>query len=332
MMKRTILSIALLALTACGGGNSAPASGAATDTSKLTIAVIPKGTTHAFWASIHAGAEKAGAELGVNIVWRGPLREDDRDAQVSEVENAVSRGVSGICLAPLDESALVQPVQEAGRKKIPVVIFDSGLKGSDYVSFVATDNVQGGRMGGERLAQSLGGKGKVILLRYAEGHDSTGKREQGFLDAMKANPGIEVVSANQYGGADVEGAYKKAESLLSTYKKPDGSLGVDGIFTPNESVSFAMMRVLQDNGWAGKVKFVGFDASTNLVKGLRDGAIDGLVVQDPVRMGYLAVKTIVAHIKGQPVEKWIDTGVHVATKDNMDTPEMKPLVEPEVKK
>ena len=332
MIKRTVLSIALLALTACGGGSSAPASGAATDPSKLTNAVIPKGTTHAFWASIHAGAEKAGAELGVNIVWRGPLREDDRDAQVSEVENAVSRGVSGICLAPLDESALVQPVQEAGRKKIPVVIFDSGLKGSDYVSFVATDNVQGGRMGGERLAQSLGGKGKVILLRYAEGHDSTGKREQGFLDAMKANPGIEVVSANQYGGADVEGAYKKAESLLSTYKKPDGSLGVDGIFTPNESVSFAMMRVLQDNGWAGKVKFVGFDASTNLVKGLRDGAIDGLVVQDPVRMGYLAVKTIVAHIKGQPVEKWIDTGVHVATKDNMDTPEMKPLVEPDIKK
>jgi ribose transport system substrate-binding protein len=330
-MKRTLLLIALLAAAACGG-SSTPAPGAASDPSKLTIAVIPKGTTHVFWQSIRAGAEKAGAELGVNIVWRGPLREDDRDAQVSEVENAVSRGVSGICLAPLDESALVQPVQEAGAKKIPVVIFDSGLKGNDYVSFVATDNLKGGRLGGERLAQSLGGKGKVMLLRYAEGHDSTGKREQGFLEAMKANPGIEVVSSNQYGGADVEGAYKKAESLLSTYKKPDGSLGIDGIFTPNESVSFAMLRVLQDNGWAGKVKFVGFDASPNLVKGMRDGAIDGLVVQDPVNMGYLAVKTMVSHIKGQPVEKWIDTGVHVATKDNMDTPAMKPLVEPDLKK
>jgi ribose transport system substrate-binding protein len=324
--------MSMLAMTACTGGTSTPASGGAADTSKLTIAVIPKGTTHVFWQSIRAGAEKAGSELGVTIVWRGPLREDDRDAQVSEVENAVSRGVSGICLAPLDESALVQPVQEAGQKKIPVVIFDSGLKGNDYVSFVATDNLKGGRMGGERLAQSLGGKGKVVLLRYAEGHDSTGKREQGFLDAMKANPGIEVVSSNQYGGADVEGAYKKAESLLSTFKKPDGSLGVDGIFTPNESVSFAMLRVLQDNGWAGKVKFVGFDASPNLVKGMKDGAIDGLVVQDPVNMGYLAVKTMVSHIKGQPVEKWIDTGVHVATKENMGTPEIKPLVEPDLKK
>jgi ribose transport system substrate-binding protein len=223
-------------------------------------------------------------------------------------------------------------VQEAQQKKIPVVIFDSGLKGDDYVSFVATDNVKGGRMGGERLAQSLGGKGKVLLLRYAEGHDSTGKREEGFLEAIKANPGIEIVSANQYGGADVDGAYKKAESLLSTFKKADGSLAIDGIFTPNESVSFAMLRVLQDNGWAGKVKFVGFDASPNLVQGLRDGAIDGLVVQDPVRMGYLAVKTMVSHLNGQPVEKWIDTGVHVATKENMETPEIKPLVEPELAK
>ncbi len=325
-MKKTFALVVLAAATACGDKAAAPAPGA------LTIAVIPKGTTHTFWQSIHAGAEQAGKEFGATIIWRGPLREDDRDSQVSEVEGFVSRGVSGIVLAPLDEAALVQPVNEAVTHKIPVVIFDSGLKGNNYVSFVATDNLKGGRMGGERLAESLKGNGKVVLLRYAEGHDSTGKREQGFLDAMKANPGIEVVSSNQYGGADVEGAYKKAESLLSTYKKPDGSLAIDGIFTPNESVSFALLRVLQDNGWAGKVKFVGFDASPNLVKGLRDGGIDGLVVQDPVHMGYVAVKTMVAHLKGQPVEKWIDTGVHVATKDNMHTPEIKALLEPDLKK
>jgi ribose transport system substrate-binding protein len=335
-MKQILALVLLTACAACGGGDQAakpaasgsgaPAAGA------LTIAVIPKGTTHTFWQSIRAGAERAGKELGATVIWRGPLREDDRDSQVSEVEGFVSRGVSGIVLAPLDEAALVQPVAEAVNHKIPVVIFDSGLKGNNYVSFVATDNLKGGRMGGERLVESLKGKGKVIMLRYAEGHDSTGKREQGFLDAMKASPEIEVVSANQYGGADVEGAYKKAESLLSTYKKPDGSLGVDGIFTPNESVSFAMLRVLQDNGWAGKVKFVGFDASPNLVKGLRDGGIDGLVVQDPVHMGYVAVTTMVNHLRGQPVEKWIDTGVHVATRANMDTPEIKSLLEPDLKK
>jgi ribose transport system substrate-binding protein len=331
-MRYTALGLALIALAACSGDKPAAPADSSAPGSGLTIAVIPKGTSHAFWQSIRAGAERAGRELGATVIWRGPLREDDRDSQVSEVEGFVSRGVSGIVLAPLDESALVQPVAEAGRKKIPVVIFDSGLKGEGFVSFVATDNLKGGRLGGERLAQSLGGKGKVILLRYAEGHDSTGKREQGFLDAMKANPGIEVVSSNQYVGADVEGAYKKAESILTTYKKPDGSLGIDGIFAANESSSFALLRVLQDNGWAGKVKFVGFDASPNLVKGLRDGGIDGLVVQDPVHMGYTAVKTMVAHLKGQPVEKWIDTGVHVATKENMATPEIKALLEPDLSK
>ena len=189
------------------------------------VAVIPKGTTHTFWQSIHAGARRrAGKELGVDVIWRGPLREDDRDSQVSEVEGFISRGVSGIVLAPLDEAALVGPVTDAVSKKIPVVIFDSGLKGDNYVSFVATDNVKGGRLGGERLPQRLAGKGKVVLLRYAEGHDSTSKREEGFLDAMKAHPGIEVVSSNQYGGADVEGAYKKsgvaAQQLQEARRQP----------------------------------------------------------------------------------------------------------------
>jgi ribose transport system substrate-binding protein len=312
---------ALLAAVACGG-QSAPKG--------LTIAVIPKGTSHVYWQSVHAGAVKAARELGVDVIWRGPLREDDRDAQVSEVEGFVSRGISGIVLAPLDDSALVGPVKSAAASGIPVVIIDSGLKGEDFVSFVATDNLKGGRLGGEHLAALLKGKGKVVLLRYTEGSDSTNKREEGFLEAMKANPGIEVVSSNQYGGTDVEGAYKKSESLLSVYKTPDGGLGVDGIFCPNESTTLAMLRVLQANRWAGKVRFVGFDASENLVKGLVDGQIDGLVVQDPVRMGYLGVKTIVAHIKGQPVETRIDTGVQVATRANMGEPAMKELLSPDL--
>jgi ribose transport system substrate-binding protein len=326
-LPHAVALCALLVLGACAGG--APPAGQGKPP-RLTIAVIPKGTTHTFWQSIHAGARKAAQELDVDVVWRGPLREDDRDSQVSEVEGFISRGISGIVLAPLDEAALVAPVSSAARAKIPVVIFDSGLKGEEYVSFVATDNLKGGRLGGEHVAKVIGGKGKVVLLRYAEGHDSTGKREEGFLEAMKAHPGIEVVSSNQFGGADVEGAYKKAETLLSRYKNPDGSLGVDGIFTPNESVTFAMLRVLQDNRWAGKVHFVGFDASENLVKGLRDGGLDGLVIQDPVRMGYLGVKTMVSHLKGEKVERRIDTGVHLATRENMDQPEMKELLQPDV--
>ena len=152
-MKRAWLLIAMVSIlagSACSGGGQP---------SRLSIAVIPKGTSHAFWQSIHAGALKAAAELDVDIAWRGPLREDDRDAQVAEIENAVGRGASGIVLAPLDDAAMVAPVSAAMRQKIPVVIIDSGLKGDDYVSFVATDNEVGGRLGGEKLAALLGDAG-----------------------------------------------------------------------------------------------------------------------------------------------------------------------------
>ena len=324
MLKmKAAAGLALLMALACGGKREA---------GRTTIAVIPKGTSHVFWQSIHAGAAKAASELNVEIVWRGPLREDDRDSQVSEVEGFVSRGVSGIVLAPLDESALAAPVANAVQRGIPVVIIDSGLKGEGYVSFVATDNRKGGRLAGEQLARLLGAKGKVVLLRYTEGSDSTNNREEGFLEAMKEKPGIQVLSANQYGGADVESAYKKSEALLSNYKQADGRLALDGIFCPNESTSFAMLRVLQDNGWAGKVHFVGFDSSDNLAKGLRDGLVDALVLQDPVRMGYLGVKTMVDHLQGRPVEKRIDTGVHVVTRENMSQPELKELLRPDLSK
>jgi ribose transport system substrate-binding protein len=322
MSQRSVVGL-VLACVACGVSRE-PAG--------LTIAVIPKGTSHVFWQSIHAGARKAALELGVDIVWRGPLREDDRDSQVSEVEGFVSRGISGIVLAPLDEAALVAPVEGAARAGIPVVIIDSGLKSDRYVSFVATDNERGGRLAGEHLAERLGGAGKAVLLRYAEGSDSTHNREQGFLAAVAAHPGIEVVSSNQYGGTDVEGAYKKSEALLSAFKKPDGGLAIDGIFCPNESTSFAMLRVLQDNGWAGKLHFVGFDASDSLVEGLEQGAIDALVLQDPVRMGYLGVKTLVAHIRGQATEKRIDTGVRVVSRENMGQPELRELLRPDLAK
>jgi ribose transport system substrate-binding protein len=319
----SFVSFVLLMATGCSsGGDSA--------SKPLTLAVIPKGTSHAFWQSIHAGARRAANELGVTIVWRGPLREDDRDAQISEVDNAIGRGSSGIALAPLDEAALVQPVQNARRRGIPVLIFDSGLKGDDYISFVATDNDAGGRLAGEHLAKQLGGRGRVMLLRYAEGHDSTARREAGFLEALGAHPAIEIVSANQYVGADVEGAYKRIEALLSQHVGPDRQLRVEGLFAPNESSAFAMMRVLEDNGWAGRVRAIGFDASEALVKGLASGHLEALVVQDPVRKGYLSVTTLVAHIRGQQVERRIDTGVRLITKDVMNNPDVQRLLNPDL--
>ena len=303
---------------------------------KYRIAVIPKGTTHVFWKSIHAGAVKAEQELkdlGVEVIWIGPLKEDDRESQIKVVENFVRRGVSGIVLAPLDDTALCMPVRDAVNNRIPVVIIDSGLKGEDYVSFVATDNYIGGRKGGEHLAKILGGKGKVIMLRYQEGSASTMKREQGFLDVLKEKyPEIEVVSANQYGRATTESARRASENLLAPLRTPDGGLTIDGIFCPNESTTFGMLLALQGSGLAGKVKYVGFDSSERLVKGLETGEIHGLVLQDPINMGYLGVKIMVKYLQGEKVDKRIDTGSVVATPENMNVPEIRKLLEPDYKK
>lgn len=315
--------VATSLFAACG--SSSPAG-----SGKATIAVIPKGTSHVFWQSIHAGAEKAAQEFGVEIIWRGPLREDDRASQIAEVEGFITRGVSGIVLAPLDEAALVGPVSEATRAKIPVVIIDSGLKSGDYVSFVATDNRKGGTLAGEGLAKLLPQGGKVVMLRYAEGSASTLEREEGFLEAVGRQGNIQVLSSNQYGGADVEGAYRKAEAMLHGFRRADGSLDVDGIFTPNESTTLAMLRVLADSGWAGKVRFIGFDASDTLVKGMSDGHIDALVLQNPVNMGYLGVKAMVDHLQGRPVEKRIDTGVQLVGRDQMQDPAVKELLQPDL--
>lgn len=300
--------------------------------SATTIAVIPKGTTHEFWKSIHAGAVKASRELQVEIIWKGPLREDDREAQISVMEDFVSRGVTGIVLAPLDDIALRGPVANAASSGIPVVIIDSDLKSPDYVSFAATDNYLGGKIGGQELIRLLNGKGRVIMLRCLEGSASTTNREQGWLDAMATAPGITVVSSNQYGGATVETAYRASENLLAPLKDASGNLTIDGIFTPNESTTFGMLRALQDGGHAGRVRFVGFDSSTKLVEALRNKQLNALVLQNPFAMGYTGVKTVVAHLRGEKVEKRIDTGVTLVTPDNMDQPEIKELIQPDLDK
>jgi len=304
--------------------------------SKYRIAVIPKGTTHVFWKSIHAGAVKAEQELkqlGVEVIWKGPLKEDDREEQIKVVEGFITRGVSGIVLAPLDDVALLGPVKEAVNYGIPVVIIDSGLKSEDYVSFVATDNYIGGRKGGERLAEILGGKGKVVLLRYQEGSASTANRERGFLDVLKEKyPDIEVVSSNQYAGVSTESALRTAENLLSRFRRADGSSEIDGVFCATEPTTLGILRALQDTGYAGKITFIGFDSSKQMIAALRADELNGFVVQDPLKIGYLGVKTMVQHLRGEQVPRRIDTGSMLVTRQNLDTPQIHELLNPDLGK
>ncbi len=295
------------------------------ETNKLKIAVIPKATTHEFWKAIHAGAVRASRELEVEILWKGPQREDDRAQQIIVVEDFISRGVNGIVLAPLDDRALCRPVQDAVRENIPVVIIDSALQGEDHVSFVATDNYKGGVLAAKKLGELLRGKGDIFLIRYQAGSASTTKREKGFFDTITAEfPEISLLVQDQYAGSTTETAFQRAENLLSRFPE------VDGIFCPNESSTFGTLRAIQEAGLAGKIKFVGFDSSVKLVQALRGGHIHGLVLQNPMKMGYLGVKQMVLYLKGQKIEMRIDTGVYLATRENMDDPDIKSLLMPDL--
>lgn len=324
-MRKTFFVLLALALVATAVGCNR----SKTNGKKLTIAVIPKGTSHEFWKSIHAGAIKAQRELSTNgaeieIIWKGPLREDDRDQQIQVVEGFTSQGVNGIVLAPLDNRALARPVEEAKSAGVPTVIIDSALESNSIVSFVATDNRKGGMLGADRLGELLGGKGKVILLRYAEGSASTEEREAGFLDEMKQKyPNIELVSTTQHAGATRDTAKTASESLLNKFGDD-----LQGIFCPNESTTAGMLSALQDIGKAGKVMFVGFDTSQTFVDAMRAKQLHGIVVQNPFNMGYLGVRTMVEQLQGKPVEKRIDTGVTMITPDNLEAAETQALLHP----
>ena len=326
--------IALSIATGCGGGpgpKPAPPEGGGSspdpDGHRIKIAVIPKGTTHEFWKTVEAGALKAEEELDVRVTWVGPTKEDDRAQQIEVVETQILNRMDGIVLAPLDAEALRRPVQEAVAQKVPVVIFDSGLNNSDdlVVSFVATDNYKGGVMAAQRMAQILDGTGNVIMLRYQAGSQSTENREKGFLETLaKEFPGIKVLSENQRATSDINEAKLKSTSMLLKFKSQ-----LDGVFTVCEPHNKGMLAALEDNKLTTKVKFVAFDSSPRMIEGLGKDTVHGVVLQDPVNMGYVAVKTMAAHLAGETVEKRISTGEYVATAENKDEKKIASVLAPE---
>ncbi|MGD9720848.1 MAG: substrate-binding domain-containing protein [Pirellulales bacterium] len=316
----SILALCLSLAVGCGGGTSAR-----TARDKPLVAFIPKATSHEFWKSIHAGAVQGAEQAGVEIIWKGPITESDREQQINLVQDFVAQGVDGICLAPLDSQALLPAVEEAQAAGVPTLLYDSGLDDASHVvSFVATDNYHGGQLAGRHLGQLLGGKGRVIVLRYVVGSQSSELREQGCLDALaKEFPEIEVLSSNEYAGDSADKALVKAQQLLLTFGDR-----VDGVFVPTQHVATGMLRALEEQGLAGKVKFIGFDAAPQLVAALRAGKMHGIVLQDPVGMAALAVTTMADHLRGKKVAPRIATGETLATPENMDDPAIDKLLHP----
>lgn len=293
---------------------------------KKVIAVIPKGTAHIFWISVEAGAMAAGQQFGVDIVWNGPPAETDYSRQIEIVDSMVARRVDGIVVAPTERKALVRPIDRAIAQGIPVTIFDSALDSQNYLSFVATNNYEGGQMAARKLAELLGGKGNVAVVMNAPGSASTMEREQGFTEVIaKEFPKIKIV-ATQYCQSDRALALQAAENILTAH--PD----LNGFFASAEPGSIGTAIALKSRGQSGKVKFVAFDSSDNMIEDLKGGTIDAMVVQDPFKIGFTGVKTIVDKLHGITPPKRIDLSATIVTKANLDQPQIHALLYPDIKK
>ncbi len=290
------------------------------------IAVIPKATSHLFWLSVQAGAVAAGKEFKVEILWNGPSQETEYDRQIQIVDSMVARHVDGIALAAAERTSLVQPVDRAVAAGIPVVVFDSGLDSTNFTSFLATNNYEAGQMAGRTMGALLGGKGKIGLLAHVPGSRSTMDRERGFEEVLKAEfPNVHIV-ARQFGMSDRAKARSATENMLTA--NPD----LDGLFASAEPSSVGASLALKSLNRSGKVKFVAFDTSDAMVEDLRNGVIDALVVQDPFKMGFESVRILLDKLDGKTPPSRIDLHARVIRKADLDNPDVKALLKPELAK
>ncbi|HEY7115883.1 MAG TPA: substrate-binding domain-containing protein [Tepidisphaeraceae bacterium] len=318
MIKRLVVfacCAALCSLVGCNKGGSS--------SSAKTIGVVPKGTSHVFWKSVKAGADRAGKELGVEIKWDGPPDEKEISTQIRIIGDMQTRGVDALVVAPVDEQALT-PTLETARKKMPVVVFDSGSTFKDYNAFVATDNYKGGELGAQAMLKQLEGKKGIELavIRYAAGSNSTLKREQGFIDTIKkARPDIKLYD-EQFAGSTGDEASRLMSNMLQAHP------GINAVFASNESTTRGALGALRQAKKLGSLPFIGFDSSPELADALDKGEIQALVLQDPANMGYLSVKAAVAALKGEKVEKEQPIAPTLATPQNKEDPKVKQVLRP----
>jgi ribose transport system substrate-binding protein len=288
----------------------------------LRIGVVPKGANHIFWQTVHAGAIKAGREYGAEIEWNAPTLEVDSSRQIEIVDSMVNKQLSALVLAPVDRKALVAPVERAVAAGMPVAIFDSNIDTDKRVSYVATDNKEGGRMAARRLAEIIGGKGKVAVIGFMAGSASTMEREDGFVEEIRKYPNIRMIGI-QFGMADRAKSMAVTENLMTAHSD------LAGLFADNESSSSGCVQALKGRN-AKQVKLVAFDASEQLIQDMKDGWIDSLVVQNPFKMGYESTKAVLMKLKGQDPVKQIDSGATLVKASDLDKPEMKQLLFPDI--
>ena len=288
------------------------------------IVFIPKSSDQQFWKFVQNGANSAVSESGrVNLTWRGPSYNDNVQSQIDILKLYTRAEVDSIILAPTDRDRLEDPVKLATQLGIKVIVVDSGLQGDHHNGFVGTDNREAGKVSAREMVRLLHGQGNVAIVRIVKGSASTDERAEGFIEYVKTtSPDIKIIYDSWDGSS--------MGSLVSnTIKLLKSNLVIDGIFAVNETATEGVLRALRSTGRSKQIRFIGFDATDYLLDGVKTGELDGLLVQDPRKMGYQSVMMAIEAIGKAPASvKNVTTGVTLITPMNLQNPDIRKLLKP----
>ncbi len=314
-----IATAMVFTLGACGSSGQSTGASPGGGGKQPTIAIISKGFQQQFWQTVKKGAEQQAAKEGATISFEGPPTEADIEAQITMLTNALNRRPDALGFAALDSRAAAPLLDQAKSQNIPVVAFDSGVASDIPVTTAATDNKAAAGEAAKRMADALGGKGKVALVVHDQTSRSGIDRRDGFVEWMKANaPGIEVL-APQYGGGDQAKSADITKSIISA------NPGLNGIYGTNEGSAIGVIRGVQESGKKG-LTIIGFDSGKVQVDAIKSGIMAGAITQNPIGIGEQVVASAMKAIKGESLPKIVDTGFFWYDKTNVDDPKIAPLL------
>ncbi|MBU3811838.1 MAG: ABC transporter substrate-binding protein [Candidatus Niameybacter stercoravium] len=287
---------------------------------EIVIPVVSKGFQHQFWQAVKMGAEQAAEELGVSITFEGPETEDQIDKQLEMLQAALAKNPQAVCLAALDSKAATPYLEQADAAGIPVIGFDSGVDSPIVKTTCATDNYVAAAAAAHKMAELIGGEGKVGLVVHGQTSQSAKDRRDGFMDTMKNKyPNITVLEP-QYGDGDHAKSTEAAKAIITA--NPD----VKGIYGANEGSAAGVINAVKELNQVGKITVVGFDSGKIMIDAINSGVAAGSITQDPVGIGYKAVEAAYKAYKGEENPEFIDTGFKWFDKTNIDTPEIQAVI------
>lgn len=324
MKKRTIalLLASLMCLglfTACsqpddgqspassGSGSGGTLAGNSSGGSKV-IAFVPKTLNNPFFVAIKDNVEAACKDNGWTVKVNAADAETEVDKQISILEAYIEEGVDAIITGPSSKTALVDVINKADQKGIPVFLVDSGAEECAYQAYVGTDNYAGGQQGAQWIAEHVK-EGQVAILDGFSGNDATTQRQKGFMDEIAKYPDIEVV-ASEYGNCEISKGMEVTENFLTAYPN------LKGIFTVNDMMAIGAGQAVEAAGKRDHILICGFDGQPDAAQKIIEGTMDATIAQKPATMGKMIVQSVKDYFDGKEVERTVDTGCDVVNQDN----------------